>query len=347
MRFPKPWSKKRGGRLAARALSGAVGEAIFFAVLFLLGLFTLTLTVAGRLAAAASLPLDSGLGFWMPMVVAAALLGTGGAGLAYRILQVGASSERRSAMAKRAESLELIGPNRTERLPLPAVPRGVNLTDSPGTRLTYRLPSTGWAGWRAASAALLALLWNGVGVVLLGVVILGFQQQRPRWVLTGLLLPCAAVGVWSFRYFLTRLRETAGVGATIVEISDHPLQPGGTYRAYVAQFGRLRLQRLRIELICEEESTFRQGTDVRVEKYPARKEILLHEKHVRIDPGQPWEQEFPLTIPQDAMHSFRSPHNAVRWKVVVSGEARPWPSFCQSFPVVVHPLSGPPKRNPR
>jgi len=347
VRLPKPWSKKRGKRIAGRAFSGTVGEAVFFAVLFLVGVFTLALTVAQRWVPVSALVLPTGLGFWILIVLSLALVVTGGVALAFGILQIGASSERRSALARRAGELELIRPSLADGSVLPTVPRGANLTDSPGMRLAYRLPSTGWPGWRLASAAVLALMWNGGWLVLLVVVITGFQQGRPRWVLTGLLLPFAGVGVWAFRYFLARFREMSGLGATIVEISEHPLLPGHDYQGYVAQFGRMHLRKLQVELICEEESTYRQGTDLRVEKKTIRCEKVLLDRGVTIDRQHPWEREFALKVPSDSMHSFRSPHNAVRWKVVVTGEARPWPSFCQSFPVVVQPGSTPPRRSPR
>jgi len=344
VRFPKPWSKKRGSRLAGRALAGTVGEAAFFAALFLTGVFILALTLAQRFVASDWSPLATGLGFWILVVLAIAMLVVGGTALVLGVLQIGASSERRNAFVRKAEELEIIGKPGAE---FPAVPRGVNLTDSPGMRLTYRLPGTVWPGKRLAAAAALALMWNAVWLVLLVVVIAGFWSDRPRWVLTALLFPMAGVGVWVLRHYARCLRETAGVGATIVEIDQHPLQPGGTYRAYVAQLGRMNLRRLRIELVCEEESTFRQGTDIRIDRNRVLSQIILDQYDLTIDPGRPWEQEFDLTIPSEAMHSFRSPHNAVQWKVIVSGEARPWPSFCQSFPVVVQPTTRLPRRSPR
>lgn len=347
MRFPKPWSKKRGKRFAGRALSGTVGEAVFFAVLFLVGVFSLALTVAQYFVLVSGPAFPTGLGFWILIVLSVALVVTGGGALAFGILQIGASSERRSALARRAGELELIRAHQREALELPMVPRGANLTDSPGVRLTYRLPSTGWPGWRLASAAVLALMWNGGWLLLLVVVITGFQQGQPRWVLAGLLLPFAVIGVGAFRYFLARFREMSGLGATIVEISDHPLLPGESYRGYVAQFGRMTLRKLQVELVCEEESTYRQGTDIRVEKKTVRCEKVVSERGIAIDRKRPWEREFSFTVPPDVMHSFRSPHNAVRWKIVVTGESRPWPSFCQSFPVVVQPGSTPPRRSPR
>ncbi len=112
------------------------------------------------------------------------------------------------------------------------------------------------------------------GLFLLAVVVSGFLNDSPRWVLAFLLIPFGAIGLWAFRYFLNSLKQTAGVGATIVEISSLPLHPGHSYDLYVRQAGRLDLRRLRVELICEEETMFRQGTDVRIDRHVAMSKIL-------------------------------------------------------------------------
>ncbi len=361
MRLPKPWTKKRGGRLLGGAFSGAIGEAILLAGLFLLGVFTSALMLFQRFAAdsltgTAVLPegivsgeaSSSTLGFWIVIVLSVAMLAVGGGGLIYRLLRIGASDERRSAMATRAGSIELIGPASSEMVPFPSVPQGRGLTDSPGVHQAYRLASEGASRARTvAASATLSLLWNATWFVLLAVVVSGFLTDRPRWVLTFLLLPFAAIGWWSFRYFLETLKKTAGVGATIVEISDHPLQPGHQYTLFVSQAGKLNLRRLRVELVCEEETTYRQGTDLRIDRHQAYAQILHTQRDLSIDPYHPWEQELAVTLPAGAMHSFQSAHNAVCWKITVSGDARPWPSFCQNFPVVVHPPAAPSIRLPR
>lgn len=336
----RPWSKKRGSRQAARVFSGVVGEALFFAAIFLFGVFGVTLTVAGGLTRVNDPPVPMGIAFWIFLIASIALLITGGVGLAYSILRVGASSERRSAMARRTGSLELVRRAERPNRMLPNVPQGAELGDSPGIRLAYRLPSTASPVTRVAAAAVLALLWCGVWVVLAVVAVTGLWLGTPRPVLTFLLLPLGGIGIWTARYFFRQLRESAGVGATIVEISDNPLRPAHRYRLYVAQFGKLRLRRLRVTVVCEEESLFRQGTDVRVDRHIAEETVICNEKNVSIDPDAPWEQEFPMEVPSTAMHSFQSPHNAVHWKIVVVGESRPWPSFSRSFPVVVHPPHG-------
>jgi hypothetical protein len=369
MRFPKPWTKKRGKRLLGGVLSGVVGESVFFASLFLIGVFALALMLFQRLSDASRLVTaaipeavpdtfpgaasatgqasSSGLGFWIVIVLSLATIAVGGVAIIYRLLRVGASDERRSAMATRANSIDFTPPNFKDAPSLPAVPKGRGVTDSPGVRLAYRLASEGSMATRAIATAALALLWNAAWFVLLAIVISGFLSGDPRWILAFLLIPFAAIGIWAFRYFLDALRQTAGLGATIVEIGDHPLHPGDSYDLFVAQAGNLSLRRLRVELICEEETTFRQGTDVRIDRHVAFTKILCTERDLSIDPHRPWEQELRFDLPADAMHSFQSAHNAVCWRITVSGDSRPWPSFCLNFPVFVHPAARPPIRRPR
>jgi hypothetical protein len=357
--------------------SGVLGEVLFFIGLFLIGLFGVALTLAG-LASASLAPagltfgpeslspdqeVETRLSTWIFFASSLVLLATGMTGVVYRIMRIGASNERRAALSRRvplsrrnagdnlkandhlAESLISARPGGNGGLP--NVPRGYDLNDSPGVRMTYRLPAFGSPVATVAAAALLALLWCGTWVVLAAVAVSGFWWGSPRPVLTFLLLPLGAIGLWTARYFFRLLRESAGVGATIVEVSDIPLVPGGQYQIYVAQYGRLKLRKMLVQLICEEESIFRQGTDVRIDRHVAHDTVVFADKNVSIDSGTPWEQEFAIIVPMGAMHSFQSPHNAVSWKIVVIGESRPWPSFCRSFPVVVHPPHATPNRDQR
>ena len=349
-RFLRPWSKKRGGRTLGNALTGVAGEVAFYALLILLGVFGFSLVLINQFAPDSirvpSEALSTNLSSWIFGILSVASIITGGIGFVFRLIKVGASSERRSAFAERAGAIEMIGPTSDDIPSLPSVPRGRSLTDSPGERLTYRLPPEKSEGGIAGPATL-ALLWNSVWFVLLAVVVSGFGHDRPRWILAGLLIPFAAIGYWSFRFFLSQLRQRTGVGPTIVEISNHPLFPGEQYGLFVSQMGRLSLKRLTVQLTCEEETFYRQGTDVRVETCEAFTQVLLKARDILVDPQAPWEQQLRLDLPENVMHSFVGTHNAIRWKIVVRGESQPWPSFCRSFPVVVHPPGSPPKRSPR
>lgn len=351
-RFPRPWSKKRGERIVGTALSGVAGEVAFYAVLFLAGVFGISLVLLTHFAPlrAPNVPsgaLESSLSTWIFGLLSLAAIASGTGGLVYRLIGLSASSERRSVIASRAGSIEMIGPPADEGARLPNVPRGKSVTESPGERLTYRLAPQSPEASGVVGPATLALLWNAVWFVLLAVVVSGFWYGQPRYILGGLLLPFGGIGIWSFRFFLSQLRQHAGVGQTIVEISDHPLFPGQSYRLFVSQTGRLDLRRLKVQLTCEEETFYRQGTDVRVERFVAFSKVFYKQRDVVVDPQDPWEQQLALDLPEGIMHSFVGSHNAIRWKIDVIGESRPWPSFCRSFPVVVHPPGATPKRSPR
>ena len=51
--------------------------------------------------------------------------------------------------------------------------------------------------------------------------------------------------------------------------------------------------------------------------------MLVHEHHMTV------------TLPDSAMHSFQSPHNAIVWKVNVEGQGKGWRTFLRSFPLIV------------
>ncbi|QDT04079.1 hypothetical protein K227x_24670 [Rubripirellula lacrimiformis] len=359
--IPRPWSKKRGKRRLSNDASGVAGEVIFYMLLFLVGVFGLSLVLINRFAPStvASVPaqafptqaFSTSLSLWIFGILSLASLLSGTGGLIFRLMRINASSERRSAIFSRTKALEknaidLIGPASEDLGKFPSVPRVRSMTDSPGERLTYRLAAeTDEKG--IAGPATLALLWNAVWFVLLAVVVSGFWYGRPRWIVAMLLVPFAVIGIWAIRFFLAQLRQRAGVGPTIVEISHHPLVPGDTCDVYVSQTGRLKLRRLTVQLTCEEETFYRQGTDVRVDRHECFTQVLCKERDVSVDPMSPWEQQLEVELPKGVMHSFVGTHNAIRWKIVVLGESRPWPSFCRNFPVVVHPPGLPPKRSPR
>jgi hypothetical protein len=68
---------------------------------------------------------------------------------------------------------------------------------------------------------------------------------------------------------------------------------------------------------------------------------------VALLPGARFEVRSTITIPAEAMHSFASEHNAVRWRLVVHGAPTRWPTFVRVFPVAVYPTPSPGAREPR
>jgi hypothetical protein len=153
-------------------------------------------------------------------------------------------------------------------------------------------------------------------------------------VFTGLFV---VIGGWAIYDFVRQMLLHTGIGPTNVEISDHPLSPAGAYEVYLSQGGHLAMSTLSLSLVCEETATFREGTNIRTETKRVFDRQIFRRTSFLIEPGVPFEQACSLQVPEDAMHSFQSEHNAVNWRLVVRGEAETWPPYERCFPVIVYP----------
>ncbi len=98
------WEKKRGSRQTGSKILGGAAEALFFAVLFFVGILALTELVVLRLFADSHGFLTDGWGLWLSGLVLASLILIGAGGLIYTAMMTGTSAERRSALAKRART---------------------------------------------------------------------------------------------------------------------------------------------------------------------------------------------------------------------------------------------------
>ena len=279
----------------------------------------------------------SRLELWLVLSVLASFMGIGSIGVLYTVLSVGTSAERRSALAKKAGDIELIRESASAPPDYPGVPSTVEMSNSPGVVLAYRLPIARSPGWRLFGAVLFCLVWNSIATVFVVVALKSHVAGKPEWLLTAVTLPFMGVGVWSIYYFMRQLLMTIGIGTTGMEISDHPLFPGQSYQVLVTQSGRLQLRLLELMLVCDEEATYRQGTDIRTEGGRVYSQQVFRWENVDIKPGAPFESECTLTVPRSLMHSFQSAHNTVQWQLVIKGEAQGWPEYERGFPLVVYP----------
>jgi hypothetical protein len=274
---------------------------------------------------------------WGTFLVPVAFVLIGAGGLVYTISTWGKSAERRAAKGHKANNGSVKQPNGKLRIEYPHVPSGANITDSPGTKLAFRLPTTSGRTWGMAVMLATCVLWNGIVAVFVVVAVNGFLRGRPDWLLTIFVVPFLAVGIGLIVYFIRQFVLTTGPGLTLLEISDQPLHPGGHYRLFLSQTGRLRVQSLEMELVCEEEARYQHGTNTRTETRCVYRQPVLQHRRFEVRPVAPFEAECELDVPAEAMHSFKADHNEVRWKLVVKGRAEGWPDYERSFPVIVHP----------
>ena len=276
---------------------------------------------------------------WLLLLLPGSFMIIGTVGVARAVLQSITSAERRAALAQKASHLDLFEDPRFHGGSYPNVPRMDNVTDSPGTRLAYRLPVEAAAGWTLFGMFLLCLLWNAI-VVWAGIRWIGEHLSGRGSVLSTLVVvPFALAGVGLGYHFFRHLLVTTGVGASRLEISGHPLYPGKSYDLFISQSGRVSVKSLEAVLVCEEEATFRQGTDTRTRRQCVFRQTVYRRDSFEIRPGTPFEDLCKIPMPDDAMHSFQSDHNDVKWKLVVTADIAGWPDYQRSFPLIVHPGS--------
>lgn len=325
--------KKRGTRRTGSNLAGSVGEALFFGLLFLLGVGALSAIIGLHDPAAYAF----GLGRWLMIMVAGSFVLMGGAGLLWTVMRIGISVERRSVMAQTATEIDALSEVMPARPEYPTLPELDGLKNSPGVELSFRLPQAESPGWRLLAATLFALGWNAVACVLTVWALRGYLAGQGDWRLALVLVPFLSIGGWSIYQLLRLIVVHSGMGPTTVEVSDLPCYAGKEYRIAVWQQGHIRVFKLEVCLICEEEATYHQGTDCRTEAREVFRRVVFEQSDFLIEPAKPFQCSFLIDIPRDAMHSFHSAHNSVHWRLVVRGSAEGWPEFRRSFPLVVYP----------
>jgi hypothetical protein len=275
---------------------------------------------------------------WLVSLIPLALVVFGVIGLGRLLWQSATSAERRAAVAQRTADWDLTGAQaRADRPALPAVPPIDAVVDSPGVELAYRLPVDAASGWVSATMAAVCLAWNTLVAIFVVQVIRSHLDGQPNWLLTWLMVPFVMAGAWTLVALGRQVWMTTVVGTTLLEVSAHPFYPGKQYEVFVSQTGRLQVRWLQVQLICEEQAIYQQGTDTRRATARVYKDILCSERKFDISPGVGFQTRCSFLLPATAMHSFLATHNAVQWALVVRGRLTRWGDIERRFPVYVYP----------
>ena len=280
-----------------------------------------------------------GYRWWVWTVLALPMLFmlVGAGGLVCRLVRWHITAERRASIARRAAARELLRGNGRAAPEYPTVPEVASITDSPGTKLRYRLPIGTSPGWALFGTLLACLGWNATVGVFLVMAVNGHLAGEPDWAMTLLLVPFVLVGVFLIAALIRQLLLTTGVGPTQVELSDHPLRPGSRYEVFLSQSGRMPPDALELQLRCEEQATYREGTNTRTETREVYTERLYRSNGRKGRRSMPFQATCEFTVPAGAMHSFKSEHNSVTWRLVVEGRVAGWPDYRRDYPVIVCP----------
>ncbi len=277
---------------------------------------------------------------WLAFTVPISFMAIGAGGLIYTMLRWGKSAEHRAAMTQRIQERDVFGTN-GDGPAYPFVPAGADMANSPGTKLRFRLPMARSPGWALFGTLALCIVLNGIVAVYAVLAVKNHLAGLPDWSLTLFVIPFALIGMGTIAIFLRQLLTVTGIGPTLVEISDHPLHCGSQYRLFLSQSGRLRMQRVSVALVCEETATYRQGTNTRTETRDVYRQELYHGENVTIRSDAPFETELEFSVPERAMHSFKSDHNEVNWVLAIEGDVAGWrPNYKRLFSLIVRPANG-------
>ena len=274
---------------------------------------------------------------WVVLVIPVSFVIIGSGRFVYAILHGATSAERRAAITQRVRQHDLLKAADRSTSILPNIPDGDDITNSPGTTLRYRLPSATSSSWFSLGMVLACVVCNGIVWVFAAMAVVGHVSGAPDWYLTLFVLPFVLLGALLIVVLARRLAVATATGPTLAEISAHPLIPGKNCRLFISQAGRLKFRSLSVSLVCEEEATFRQGTNTRTETREVYRSEVLRRDRFEIRRGVPFEAECDLTIPCEAMHSFKAKNNEINWRIVVEGVVTDWPRYTRTFPVVVQP----------
>jgi hypothetical protein len=329
--------KKRGQRRTGSRWYGTLGVAALDLALVTIGAVGLYWLLARVLLAEGE---THGWFAWAAIVIPFAPIGYGVTDLVVLVWRNLASTERRAAVVQMASDWELPGMSRPpDRPALPAVPPVDEVVNSAGVRLAYRLPSDAASGHMSFALAAVSVIWNSLVAGFAIQVVRQHLAGHPNWLLTWLLVPFVLAGAWTIFALVRQILLTAGTGTTLLEIAEHPLYPGRKYEAFLSQTGRLHVRWFQVQLVCEERSTYQQGTDTRTAAAMVHRETVFSERKFEIPPGGAFETHFTVPVPAAAMHSFSAAHNAISWMLVVRGRMARWPEFERRFPLYVYPHS--------
>ena len=96
-----------------------------------------------------------------------------------------------------------------------------------------------------------------------------------------------------------------------------------------------RIEELTITLQGSEEATFVQGTTSRTESSFFYQSKLVQTK----DRSEINEGFRVFSLPDPAMHSFKSKHNTIQWELHTHGKIAMWPDVNENFPLTIYPPS--------
>ncbi|MCC5851024.1 MAG: DUF3592 domain-containing protein [Verrucomicrobia bacterium] len=188
--------------------------------------------------------------------------------------------------------------------------------------------------WAMVGGALFgALLWNGIVSVFVYQAWKSWQEGRTEWFLVLFLVPFVLIGAGIILAFFYAVLAAFNPRVLVLIGPGTPCA-GQTFSMDWEFLGSTsRLQNFTVTLVGEETATYRQGTSTYTDKNIFHEEVLVSMD----DPRAISSGTLQVTLPFEAIHSLKTPNNAITWQFKIHGKINFWPDLKSDYPFVLHP----------
>ena len=178
------------------------------------------------------------------------------------------------------------------------------------------------------------VFWNGIiSIPLFSVLIPGFRQGHPEWIIFFFLIPFELIGLGLMVWLGYNLLALANPRIRL-RLAATSIRPGDRLQlSWEIAGSAQRLRRLTITLEGREEATYSQGKKQVTDREVFHRSVLFdRDEHFARQPGRA-----ELLIPAEAPVSFKSLHHCLRWVMVVQGDIPHWPDIREEWDLTVLP----------
>ena len=186
---------------------------------------------------------------------------------------------------------------------------------------------------RLIFAVCFTLFWDAVVSIFVWHAYHSWKAGHVEWLLTLFLIPFVLVGIGGI-VSIPYLALSFANPKPAITVNPGAVVLGGEIAVSWRFEGKAsRIQRLRIFLQGCEQAVYTRGTDTTTDRSVfASIDLLDTQQSIEIESGTRR-----LSVPADAMHSFRSRHNSVIWSICVKGQIPHWPDVNDEFEITVLP----------
>jgi len=182
-------------------------------------------------------------------------------------------------------------------------------------------------------ALILAVLWNGITSVFVGMAISSWSKKKPEIFLTIFITPFVLVGIGMIAFVFHSLLNLLNPRIRL-SVSSGSVPLGGKLDARWRFTGRSnRIKHLKITLEGTEKAKYTRGTDTREDTHVFASIPVVDTTDAR----QIAEGQAQFTVPADSMHTFWALHNQVIWTLKVRGDVPRFPDVSDEFPITILP----------